>query len=57
MEQTGWGGLALTATDRCIEVDVVRVDEVITSNDPIAMLKVDTEGGGYVGLNGGVKGS
>lgn len=43
-DQTGWGGLTLEENDRCIEVDVVRVDEVISSDDPIALLKVDIEG-------------
>ena len=37
-------GLTLVEIDRCIEVDVVRVDEVISSDDPIALLNVDTEG-------------
>jgi len=43
-DQTGWGGLTLEENDRCMEVDVVRVDEVIRSNDLIAFLKVDVEG-------------
>ena len=43
-DQNGWGGLTLDQNERCIEVDVVRVDDVIRSNDSIAILKVDTEG-------------
>jgi FkbM family methyltransferase len=42
-DQTGWGGLAAAATDRTINVDVVRVDDVAPF-EPIALLKVDTEG-------------
>jgi FkbM family methyltransferase len=44
VEQRGWGGFTLTADDRSIEVDVVRIDEIISSTDSIALLKVDTEG-------------
>jgi FkbM family methyltransferase len=44
IEQRGWGGFTLTASDRSIEVDVVRVDEIVSANTPIALLKVDTEG-------------
>jgi FkbM family methyltransferase len=43
-DQRGWGGLALAASDRSIEVDVVRADEAIPSNTQIALMKVDTEG-------------
>jgi FkbM family methyltransferase len=42
--QTGWGGLTLEKNERSLEVNVVRVDEIIPSNDPIAILKVDVEG-------------
>ena len=43
-EQTGWGGLTLGDSDRCVDVDVVRVDDVMPAGSHIAMLKVDTEG-------------
>lgn len=43
-EQRGWGGLALNEGTRTIEVDVIRLDEVVRIDDPIRMLKVDTEG-------------
>ncbi len=43
-DQRGWGGLALEASDRSIEVDVVRADEAISSTDSIALMKVDAEG-------------
>jgi FkbM family methyltransferase len=44
VEQTGWGGLALEKTNRSIEVDVVRVDEIVGLDKPIQALKVDIEG-------------
>jgi len=43
-EQTGWGGFAAADAAGGIEVDVVRVDEVVGSAEPIALLKVDIEG-------------
>jgi FkbM family methyltransferase len=43
VDQTGWGGLA-PATESAISVAVVRVDEIVSSSDPIALLKVDVEG-------------
>jgi FkbM family methyltransferase len=43
-EQTGWGGFALGDAINSIEVDVVRVEELVRSNGPIALLKVDIEG-------------
>ena len=43
-EQSGWGGLLLEKTGESIEVDVVRIDDVVPSDRPIALLKVDTEG-------------
>jgi FkbM family methyltransferase len=51
-EQRGWGGLALDKGELCVEIDVVRVDEVITSTDPIAFMKVDTEGADLWALKG-----
>jgi len=42
--QTGWGGLTYENGANSIEVDVIRVDEVITSDEPITILKVDIEG-------------
>jgi FkbM family methyltransferase len=52
VEQTGWGGLIREPSERCIEVDVVRVDNVLRSNDPISLLKVDTEGADLWALMG-----
>ncbi len=43
-DQTGWGGLTLGKTGRSIEVEVVRVDEVVGLDKPIRVLKVDIEG-------------
>jgi FkbM family methyltransferase len=43
-DQTGWGGMTLKKTDRSIEVEVVRVDEVVGSDKPVQALKVDIEG-------------
>ena len=42
--QTGWGGLAPPECRGTIEVDVARIDEVVRPDNPIALLKVDTEG-------------
>ena len=43
-DQRGWGGFALSANQRTVEVKVVRVDETVPLHAPIAFLKVDTEG-------------
>ena len=43
-EQTGWGGFSTTNTEDSVEVDAVRIDEIVSTNDPIALLKVDIEG-------------
>jgi FkbM family methyltransferase len=42
-DQTGWGGFARPDSPASIEVDVVRIDEVLAAA-PIAVLKVDVEG-------------
>ncbi len=44
VEQTGWGGFADREAPGTIEVDVVRIDQVVPADAPIAMLKVDIEG-------------
>jgi FkbM family methyltransferase len=51
-EQTGWGGLTLEKTDRSIEVEVVRVDEIVGLDKPINVLKVDIEGADTLALMG-----
>lgn len=43
-EQTGGGGLSLDGAPGEIEVDVVRIDEVVPADARIALLKVDIEG-------------
>ena len=43
-EQTGWGGFSSGKTEGSITVDVVRVDEIVEPGEPIALLKIDTEG-------------
>lgn len=43
-EQTGWGGFAAAGAADGIDVDVVRVDEVVSAAEPIGLLKVDIEG-------------
>ena len=43
-EQTGWGGFAAADAAETIVVDVLRVDEVVGSADPITLLKMDIEG-------------
>ncbi len=43
-EQTGWGGFASDKTAGTVEVDVVRVDDMVSEKEQIALLKVDIEG-------------
>lgn len=43
-EQTGWGGFAAAGVGKGVEIDVVRIDEVVSCDKPIALLKVDIEG-------------
>jgi FkbM family methyltransferase len=45
-DQTGWGGFTLVEETNAssTEVEVVRVDEMIRTDHPIALLKVDIEG-------------
>jgi FkbM family methyltransferase len=43
-EQTGWGGFAVATAEGGVDVDVVRVDQAISCDKPIALLKVDIEG-------------
>jgi len=43
-DQTGWGGLAKSASARTIQVKVRRLDEVIPIDQDILVLKIDTEG-------------
>lgn len=43
-DQTGWGGLT-SVKETGVTVQVVRVDEVLGGSQPIALLKVDAEGG------------
>ncbi|MBI3450112.1 MAG: FkbM family methyltransferase [Acidobacteria bacterium] len=44
LSQTGWGGLVNRPGGKSIDVDVVRVDEVVPLGDPIDFLKIDVEG-------------
>jgi FkbM family methyltransferase len=43
-EQSGWGGLSLSASDRTIQIRVSPLDAFIPADKPISVLKVDTEG-------------
>jgi FkbM family methyltransferase len=43
-DQSGWGGIASAKGERQIEVEAVRVDEVVSVDERIALLKVDVEG-------------
>lgn len=43
-DQTGWGGFAPASASGGIEVDVVRLDDVLTGDDEITLLKIDAEG-------------
>jgi FkbM family methyltransferase len=43
-DQTGWGGITYDDRGGSIEVEAVRLDTVLSRDNPIALLKVDTEG-------------
>ncbi len=43
-EQTGWGGVAATPGGRTVLVEAVRVDEVVSTVNEVALLKIDAEG-------------
>lgn len=42
--QTGWGGIAATPGVGTILVEAVRVDEVVSNANEVALLKIDAEG-------------
>lgn len=42
--QTGWGGLASSPTPETIDVEVERIDQLITRTEDIALMKIDAEG-------------
>jgi FkbM family methyltransferase len=44
-DQTGWGGFANASQyENTVVVDVVRLDDLVPTTQPIALLKIDTEG-------------
>ncbi|MES2099792.1 MAG: FkbM family methyltransferase [Pseudomonadota bacterium] len=43
-DQSGWGGLATSASSRSVEVQVLRLDELWSTPDDIDVLKIDVEG-------------
>jgi FkbM family methyltransferase len=43
-DQTGWGGLALAASPRTVEVEVARIDDLVGGDERVALLKIDVEG-------------
>jgi len=43
-DQTGWGGFGAASPGEGVDVDVVRIDQVVPSDKPISLLKVDIEG-------------
>lgn len=51
-DQSGWGGIASAKGERQIEVEAVRVDEVVSTDEAIALLKVDVEGADVWALMG-----
>ena len=44
VEQTGCGGFGVAHAGEGVDVDVVRVDQAVSWNKPIALIKVDIEG-------------
>lgn len=52
-DERGWGGIVPdSAGDRTIEIDAVRIDEVVSHDEEITLLKIDTEGADSLVLNG-----
>jgi FkbM family methyltransferase len=51
-DQTGWGGITHNIQKESIEVEAVRVDEVLAPDEPIVLLKIDTEGADTLVLEG-----
>ena len=43
-EQSGWGGLANSASARSMQVKVCRLDDLIPPDKTVSVLKIDTEG-------------
>lgn len=43
-QQTGWGGFTTEPDGESIEVEVIRVDEIVPENTKVRLLKVDIEG-------------
>ena len=43
-DQTGWGGLVNEKHAGQVEVDVLRLDDVLSGKKPISLLKIDIEG-------------
>lgn len=50
--ETGWGGFASTAAAGTVQVDVVRLDDVVSSENTVELLKVDIEGADVWALQG-----
>jgi FkbM family methyltransferase len=51
-DQTGWGGFAPTGAAGTVQVEVIRVDEVVPAGSEVALLKVDIEGADAWALKG-----
>lgn len=43
-EQTGWGGLTNRDDEPTVMVDVERIDRLLETDEPIALMKIDIEG-------------
>ena len=43
-DQTGWGGFTKSADETSVEVEVVRLDDVIGEDEIVNVLKIDVEG-------------
>jgi FkbM family methyltransferase len=51
-EQASWGGLSLSPGEGALEVDVVRLDDVVPPEVKVEVLKVDVEGADFWVLEG-----
>ncbi len=51
-EQTGWGGFVGPGSSDGFDVQVVRIDDLVAADRPIALLKVDIEGADAWALEG-----
>ena len=50
--QTGWGGLKNNADSRTVEIDMVRLDDILKNESYIDVIKIDVEGADFLVIKG-----